>query len=245
METEWYKDWFSSEEYNLVYSHRDNTDAKKIIDLIFSKINLQQKSYILDAPCGTGRHLIYLISLGYNVVGLDLSLPFLIKAKNEVINNGFVPLLFKSDIRNFYLKQKFDCILNLFTSFGYFINDDENFLFIKNSFSLLNKGGFFVLDYINKDFVINNLVPYSQKKYNDLKIEEHREIREQRVIKTIKISKNNNSKIFYESVKLYSYDFIIKRFLSYGYSLVDLFGDYYGNSFNKESSERLIMIFRK
>lgn len=245
MEKEWYKDWFSSDEYNFVYSHRNYDDAKQIIDLIISTLGLKKTDYLLDAPCGTGRHLNYLISLGYNVVGFDLSLPFLIKAKKIVLDNGFTPLLFRGDIRNFCLKRKFDCILNLFTSFGYFFSDDENFQFPINSLNLLNKGGYFVLDYINKEFLINNLVPNSVKEYNGITVIEKREIKDDRVIKTINLIKGNESKTYYESVKLYSKDIILERFMRIGYSLEYIFGDYKGNKFNEKHSERLIMIFRK
>lgn len=245
MENVWFKDWFSSEEYNLVYSHRDTNDAKKIIDLIVSSLNLNTQHYLLDAPCGSGRHLQYLSSLKFNVVGFDLSLPFLIQAKNNIARINQNPLLFRCDIRKLGLKRKFDCIFNLFTSFGYFIDDEENFAFPKNAYDLLQINGCFVLDYINKYFITRNLLPYSFKEINGLKVEESREIKLDRVIKTIKITQGSNTKLFYESVKLYSKDFILERFIGFGYSLIRLFGDYDGNSFNEETSERLIMVFQK
>lgn len=245
MENDWFKDWFSSDEYNFVYSHRDKKDAKKIIDLVISSLNIKTNNYLLDAPCGSGRHLNYLISLGYNVVGFDLSLPLLIQAKNSALKDGTTPLIFRSDIRNVALKRKFDCILNLFTSFGYFPSDEENFAFPENSFQLLNKNGYFVLDYFNRDFLINNLIPSSSKEYNGLMIKEKREIKGDRVVKSINIIKENRSKLFFESVRLYSKDYILERFSGFGYSLAQLFGDYNGSSFNEDKSQRLIMIFRK
>lgn len=245
MENDWFKDWFSSEEYNLVYSHRDVNDAKKIIDLIISTLNLKTNHFLLDAPCGSGRHMQYLASLGFNVVGFDLSMPFLLQAKKNLSNINSEPLLFRSDIRSLRLKRKFDCILNLFTSFGYFLDDDENFAFPKNAYDLLNINGYFVLDYINKNYLTQNLKAFSSKEISGLKVEEVREISQDRVIKTIKISQGSKSKLFYESVKLYSKDFILERMRSFGYSLILLFGDYEGNSFNEETSERLIMIFQK
>ncbi|NMB83429.1 MAG: class I SAM-dependent methyltransferase [Ignavibacteria bacterium] len=245
MENDWFKDWFSSEEYNIVYAHRDTNDAQKIIDLIISTLNLNTNHYLLDAPCGSGRHLQYLSSLGFNVVGFDLSLPFLIQAKNNIVKINSKPLLFRSDIRKVGLKKKFDSILNLFTSFGYFLDDEENFAFPKNAYDLLQTNGYFVLDYINRNFLTRNLLPYSFKEINGLKVEEKREIKSSRVIKSISITNAFETKRFYESVKLYPKDFILERFASFGYSLIRIFGDYDGNSFNEETSERLIMIFQK
>ena len=245
MQNDWFKDWFSSEEYNLVYLHRDDNDARKLLDLILKTTRLNKSSLILDGPCGAGRHLNYLNRLGFNVVGFDLSKPFLIQAKNNALALGFNPSLIRADIRDVYFKREFDAVLNLFTSFGYFMSDEENFSYPRNAYSFLKKDGFFVLDYINKNYLTQNLVPSSLKKINSYTIEEKREIKEGRVIKTIKISGTNKSKEFYESVQLYSKDFILERFLSFGYSVLRIFGDYNGSEYNETTSERLIIIFKK
>jgi SAM-dependent methyltransferase len=245
MQNDWFKDWFSSEEYNLVYSHRNDNDARKLLQLILNNTRLNKSNLILDAPCGAGRHLNYLNFLGFNVVGFDLSKPFLIQAKNNAFNNGLNPLLFRADIRHVCFKKKFDAVLNLFTSFGYFDSDEENFSFPRNAYSFLKKDGFFVLDYLNKNYITQNLIPLSVRKVNIYSVEEKREIKDNRVTKTIKISDSIRSKEFYESVKLYSKDFILERFLSFGYSVHRLFGDYNGNVYNENNSERLIIIFKK
>jgi len=50
---------------------------------------------------------------------------------------------------------------------------------------------------------------------------------------------------FLESVKLYSYDELVSNFEKIGYRKIKVFGDYHGNEFEKESSERCIIIFQK
>lgn len=245
MQNDWFKDWFSSEEYNLVYLNRDDNDARKLIDLILKSTQLNKRNLILDGPCGAGRHLNYLNSLGFNVVGFDLCKPFLIQAKNNALKLGFIPLLLRADIRDVYFKKEFDAVLNLFTSFGYFKSDEENFSYPRNAYSFLKKNGFFVLDYVNKNYLTENLIPSSLKKINSYTVEEKREIKDDRVIKTIKISDSLKRKEFYESVKLYSIDFILERFLSFGYSVLRIFGDYNGNEYDEQTSERLIIIFKK
>ncbi len=245
MQNDWFKDWFSSEEYNLVYLHRDDNDARKLIDLILNTTGLSKNNLILDGPCGAGRHLNYLNQLGFNVVGFDLSKPFLIQAKNNSLTLGFNPLLFRADIRHINFKQEFDAVINLFTSFGYFQSDEENFSFPRNAYSFIKKDGFFVLDYLNKNYLTQNLIPLSSRKVNSIIVEEKREILGDRVIKTIKVDDSLKSKEFYESVKLYSKDFILERFLSFGYSVLRIFGDYNGSQYDEKTSERLIIIFKK
>lgn len=241
MQSDWFKDWFSSEEYNQVYFHRDDNDAKKLIDLILSRINITKDHTILDAACGSGRHMNYLSSLGYNVVGFDLSRPFLAEAKK---NNPLGKYL-RSDLREVSFKKKFDLVLNLFTSFGYFSFDEENFRFPKNAYGFLNDGGHYVLDYLNRDFLAANIVPYSAKESGGLKIEEFRSIENGRVVKRILITNRDNRKEFVETVKLYSKDFILEQFQGFGYSVSGLYGGYDGSAFDAETSTRLIIIFEK
>ena len=151
MKNEWFKDWFASEDYLKVYNHRDSKDAQNLSNLIIKTINPQPKDFILDAACGAGRHGLYFAHKGYNVVGFDLSRTLLHKAREDAKSMGIIPNLVQADIRRVYFKQKFFAVLNLFTSFGYFETDEENFLFVEHSTKFLERNGFYILDYFNKN----------------------------------------------------------------------------------------------
>ncbi|MCF6271165.1 MAG: class I SAM-dependent methyltransferase [Melioribacteraceae bacterium] len=113
---EWFKDWFASEEYLNVYSHRNKEDANSLLKLINSNISIPQNASILDSACGNGRHSEQFSKFGYNVVGFDLSKTLLkIAQKNKQSKNLDY---FCSDIRNIPINKKFDVIFNQFTSFG-------------------------------------------------------------------------------------------------------------------------------
>ncbi len=245
MKKEWFEDWFSSKEYLDVYNHRDIKDAEKIIDLILANIKLNKNSKILDVACGNGRHSILLAEKGFNVTAFDLSKTLLNigkkKAEQLNLNINFI----NADIRKFYINTQFDLVINLFTSFGYFDSDEENFRFIKNAFSMLNENGKYVLDFLNKNFVKKNLIPHSEKIVNDKIIVEDRKIWDNRVIKKIQIISGGEKAEFMESVKLYSDDEIIHNLQKIGFKVDKLFGDYNGESFNKNSSGRFIAIFKK
>lgn len=237
----WFIDWFASDFYQTVYNHRNISDANKLIELIISKTNLKQKSWVLDAACGFGRHSQIFAEKSMNVVGFDLSKTLLLRAKENLIDldNSF---LLRGDIRNVYFKKKFDLISNLFTSFGYFDSDEENFSFVKNSTNFIKQDGFFVFDYFNQFYLEKNLIPSSEKEVNGIKISEKREIRDKRIVKEIIIQNSKNDK-FYESVKLYNKNEILDHFEKYGYKPKFIFGDYNGNNFDEELSERLVIFF--
>jgi SAM-dependent methyltransferase len=245
MHKEWYKDWFASEEYLKVYSHRNQNDAKKLINLIFNNITIPKNSIILDAACGMGRHSILLSRLGHTVFGFDLSRSFLKIAVESNSDSNTNANFFCADIRHVLFKKSFALILNLFTSFGYFESDIENFRFIRNSNLFMRENGYFILDYMNKNFLTNNLIQKTRKEYDDFDVIEEREIKGDRVIKNIIINREGKKKIFLESVKLYSVNKIEDEFRKSEYKLVRLFGDYDGNDFSNTNSQRVIFIFQK
>jgi SAM-dependent methyltransferase len=99
--TDWFKEWFASDFYQIVYKHRDNNDAKNFLELILSKIHIPKNSLILDAACGAGRHLKFLQEIGYtNVFGFDLSLTLLKSAKLNNVQN-----IICADIRKVFLRS--------------------------------------------------------------------------------------------------------------------------------------------
>jgi len=241
----WYKHWFESEEYLSVYQHRDEEDAQKLLSTLFSIIQIPINGKILDAACGAGRHSILLSKCGYKVTGFDLSKPLLNIAQKNVEQLGLKVNFINADLRNICLKEKFDLVTNIFTSFGYFESDEENFAFIKNSWNMLNSDGFFVLDYLNKSFVIQNLVANSSKKIGNKNIYERRFITNDRIEKEIIIEEFNSRKRYIESVKLYEKDEIVSKFGEIGYHPIIMMGDYSGEEFNSILSQRLILVFKK
>jgi len=239
---DWYKDWFASDYYLKVYSHRNDKDATNLIELIKRNIQIDSNAKILDAACGNGRHSLQFAKLGYNVVGFDLSKQLLeIACQNKMTNVNY----FRSDIRSVPLKRVFDLILNLFTSFGYFESDVENFNFIKFASSHLTKNGYFIFDYLNPNYVKNNLVQSSSKNIGKLSIEENRKIVNNRVEKEIIISDENNLHRYFESVRLYSLSQILSMFLENEFVLYKSFGNYSGDDYDEEQSKRMILFFRK
>ena len=241
----WYKEWFNSENYLKVYSHRDEAEAERLVGLIEKETNLNSGTSILDMACGAGRHSIAFAKRGYTVTAVDLSQRLLAEAKKNATIAGVNINFILSDVLEFDSEQKFDLAVNLFTSIGYFKDDDENYSVIAKSYKLLNEGGYFVLDYFNKNYLIKNLIPTSVISENGLKITQNRSVLGDRVEKKITIEKDNSINNFYESVRLYSYEEMKKMIMKAGLRVVKETGDFYGNSYEKETSPRLILFAKK
>ena len=241
----WFKDWFGSKEYLNVYNHRNNEDAEKLINTILDNVNISEDAEILDAACGSGRHSILLARKGFRVTAFDLSEELLKVAKKNAADENLIIEFIEADIREFSIDKKFSLVLNVFTSFGYFEDDTENFSFFDKLNKLLFKDGYFVFDYLNQNFVTENLIPNSEKEINGKNIFEERTIEKGRVVKKITIDSGTEKKEFYESVKLYSPKKIIERIEAGKLEVENIFGNYSGDSFDENKSERLIILARK
>ena len=101
MKSEWFKDWFNTQEYLNVYQHHNENDAEKHIKLIFDNVKVFPGFNVLDMACGAGRHAILLAKKGLSITAVDLSENLLSIAKQtaekENLNIHFV----HSDIRNY------------------------------------------------------------------------------------------------------------------------------------------------
>jgi SAM-dependent methyltransferase len=242
---EWFEDWFSSDEYLTVYKHRDDYDAKLLIDLICGNNDVKNISTVLDLACGAGRHSILLAEKGFSVTGVDLSQNLLSIAKGKSRALGLNIEFLKGDLRNFEIDKKFEMVVNLFTSFGYFITDEDNFNVFKIAYRQLAPNGVFVFDFLNSEYVRNNLNKYNAEDVDKYRITQNRRITDGRVVKEINITGPGKKRKFFESVRLYESETLIKKIESIGFKIEKCFGSYTGEQFNKSDSQRFIIFAKK
>ncbi len=238
--TKWFSSWFDSPFYHILYKDRDDSEAQAFMDTLTDYLNIPEGGSILDLACGKGRHSVYLNSLGYDVTGADLSKNSITFAKQ-----------FENDTLHFKVhdmckpyKQKFDAVFNLFTSFGYFENEEDNLKTIKSIKKELNDFGLGVIDFMNSDFVIEHLVPEEMKIVDGITFFLKRYLLDGYIIKDIEFVHNEENYSFQERVKAFSLKDFEQLFDKAGVYLLDVFGDYKLNKFNPETSERLVMIFK-
>ena len=238
----WYKEWFG-EDYLTVYQHRDVKDAVKLIRLIREHVEIKQQSYLLDLACGNGRHTYLLKCYSQNIFGLDLSDSLLQQAMQKKGSEKF-PSFVQADMRYFPFKIRFDFIFSLFTSFGYFDKDEKHLKVAQEISEHLQPGGTFVIDYFNADFVRKNLVAYGNRSIGDIKVKEKRWLSEKFVHKNIVIYKEEGIKYFQESVRMFELNELAALLLQAGIKTHNVFGDYDGSLYSK-NSKRMILFAKK
>ncbi len=239
---EWFGEWFDSPYYHVLYQHRDKEEARAFIDRLITYFKFTKNDLIQDLACGQGRHAIYLNKKGFDVVGLDLSDHNIAYAKQFEKEN----LKFHvHDMRLPWQGQKFDYVLNLFTSFGYFESKGENQQAISAIADGMKKGGKLLIDFLNPYTVINNLVPEEIKLIKGIKFHIRKFLSGEYIVKNIAFEDHGKRHEFQERVKAIRRVEFLEYFEHANIELLDLFGDYSLNPYVAEESERMIFVLRK
>jgi SAM-dependent methyltransferase len=236
--TDWFTSWFDTSYYHTLYKHRNDADAQFFMRNITSFLKLPTSSHIADLPCGKGRHSVFLNSLGYKVTGGDLSsnsIKYAKKSENESLNFEVW------DMRD-PIKHKYDAIFNLFTSFGYFDDDNEDIAILKSIKNGLKENGVFVLDFLNVEKVKTSLVTKEIKTIDNIEFHIKREIKDGFILKHISFIADEKKHSYTEQVKFLTLDKMQTYFNKAGLNIKHIFGDYGLHSFDKNTSDRLILI---
>ena len=241
MASEWFDSWFDTKYYHILYKNRNYFEAENFINQLIDFLNPKKGSIFLDIACGKGRHSKFIHNKGYEVVGFDLSRQSISYAnKFKKIGLEF----YTHDMRENFKTDYFDYALNLFTSFGYFKSKSDELKALKSSANNLKPKGNLVIDFLNKEQVISNLIPFETKKIENIQFLISKRIENNQVIKNIDFEDNGKKYSFQESVKLLG----IKDFEWYlnevGLKITNTFGSYNLDEYS-DKSQRLIIIAEK
>ncbi|QSS96889.1 class I SAM-dependent methyltransferase [Psychroflexus sp. ALD_RP9] len=237
---EWYKAWFNSEYYHILYNNRNQTEAHAFVKKLFEYLNLPKAAKVLDLACGRGRHAQFIAHLGYDVLGIDLSENNIKFAQTHAHEH----LKFKVHDMTIPLQTNFDAVLNLFTSFGYFESTQQNFNTLKAIKQNLKPNGIGVIDFLNEAYLREHLIPSSTVEKNNLTFHIKRWIEDSFVYKEIRFTHESQNYCFYERVKLITKKEFEAYFKELDLKITAKFGNYNLDDFDFENSERLILVYQ-
>jgi SAM-dependent methyltransferase len=238
----WYKSWFNTPYYHLLYRNRDMDEAAAFIDTVLKYLNPAPGARVLDLACGKGRHSIYMASKGYDVTGIDLS------EQNIAHANAFSDEhlhFFVHDMLLPFRENGFDYILNLFTSFGYFDTDKENLQTLQSAYTNLKPKGTILIDFLNVQYVKSHLIEKEEINVDGVDFKISRELCDGNIIKHIHVTDNGITHHFEERIKALSKQDFVGLMNRANFTIDDIFGDYHLAQHNETHSPRLIIIARK
>lgn len=144
---------FDVEDYLFIYAD-DLTDERSDAETaaLIRLLKLDTPLQILDLACGFGRHANRLAARGHAVTGIDVMPGFLKMARQQAAELGVQVDYRQGDVRQLDFYEEFDRVLMLFTSFGYF-EDDENRQVAAHMARALKPGGLLAFDIPNRDAI--------------------------------------------------------------------------------------------
>ena len=152
---EWFIDEsFWKDMYDWLFPPERFQTAKEQVEKVLNITGIQSGN-VLDLCCGPGRHTYELAKLGFSVTAVDASEFLLNKAKefcSEFTNVRFV----HADMRDFVESNCFDLVINMFTSFGYFKDHEDNLKVLRNIRKSLKSGGKLLMEMSSKEIILKN-----------------------------------------------------------------------------------------
>jgi SAM-dependent methyltransferase len=208
--------------------------------------SLKEPPKALDICCGFGRISAELARMGYAVTGVDITDSYIKTAKEEAQYENLEIEYIHSDAREFIRKDFFDLAVNLYNSFGYFANQNDDLLIAKNVFNSLKKGGCFIIETFGKEVAVRDFVESEWFERAGFTV-----LTEYKVLDSwtflhnrwilIKDGKRIEKTFSY---RLYSAVEFKSLLLEVGFSKVDIYGEWDARAYD-QNAEKLIVAARK
>lgn len=235
----WY-DRFFRQEY-LAFDEHPHTDLE--IDFLLNTLQLPNQSRLLDLGCGYGRHAIPLAQEGLQVIGLDRSPDLLLEASKRK-NNLDIDLSFiRGDVRQLPFEDPFDAIISMFSSFGYFEDENENFLVLQNIAEALKPGGLFFIETANRDFIIAHNPPVQIYRPPNMTLIEERSfdsLTSQSLV-DVTVIQNGTETHLHHAIRLYTATEMDMLLASVGLQTIGVWGDFHGGDFSTDSPHLIFL----
>ena len=243
-------DWFESENFWTQYAPIMFDDARwaeapTVAQYVKDIAGLGEGDKILDAGCGLGRISVELAALGLDVTGVDIIQSELDAARESAEAEGVPLTLINHDLRSFQAREQFDCAINLYTSFGYCAPIEEDMKILKNIADSVKTGGTFIMECTSRETAIMYFTAGEEFERAGYKVVTHFEVvgaweglRSQWTLYPLE-SKQAIDHTFIQ--RLYPATFLRDKLIDFGYSKVNIYGDFDKSPYNEHARTMLII----
>jgi len=163
-----------------MFSEQAHLRAVAEVEGVIALLQPEPGASILDLCCGPGRITLPLARLGYRMTGVDRTAAHLATLRELAGAEGLPIEIVYEDMRRFRHDGAFDAALNLFTSFGYFEDQDEDRRVARNLFASLRPGGALLMELMGKEVLARIFQPRRWHRLEDgsIKLEETEVLRD-------------------------------------------------------------------
>lgn len=246
-EKPWHEqDFFWETTGPVIFSERRWAITQDEVDRLVSLLELKQGVHILDLCCGPGRHSLELARRGFKVTGVDRTKQYLEQASEKAAQEGLNTEFIQEDMRTFCRPDTFNAAINMFTSFSYFDDPEEDCKVVMNVYQSLKPGGVFLLETHGKESLARIFQENNWHEQNGILIlQEHKVTNnwswmENRWI-IIKDDKRTEFKVTH---RLYAATEMASLLTGCGFKSVDIYGDLAGSIYD-HTARRMVAVAQK
>jgi SAM-dependent methyltransferase len=162
--------WYEQDSYwttfeSILFNRKRIADTPAQVDHIIKLLQIEDGAKILDLCCGIGRHSLEFARRGFQVTGVDRTQSYLDKARQQAKTENLNIEFIKEDMRKFCRDDTFDVVINMFTSFGYFEDSEDDRQVVENIFRSLKSGGKFLIEIMGKELVARD---FRERDWNEI-----------------------------------------------------------------------------
>ena len=231
---------------SVMFSQQRLADSPAEVEKIVSLLGLRPGARVLDLCCGVGRHSLELARRGFRVTGVDRTQRYLEQASGQADKEGLMVEFVRDDMRTFCRPDAFDAVINMFTSFSYFEDPEEDRQVVVNVYRSLKSGGAFILETIGKEVLARIFLESDWHEENGILVLQERKVSknwgwmENRWI----MLKDNKRTEFKVTHRLYSATELAAVLAGCGFAQVDVYGDLSGSAYD-HTARRMILVGRR
>lgn len=247
------KEWFENEDFwnnyaPVMFDAKRWAEAPAVAESVCRIAGLSRGAKILDAGCGPGRISVELALRGLEVTGVDLIQSELDAAAESAADENVDLELVRADLRTFKSGKKFDCAVNLYTSFGYCDTIEEDAQILKSIYEALKDGGYFILENLSRETAIMNFTEGEWFERAGKTVLTQFEVVgawEGLRSRWILIDNETGGRIDHEFVqRLYSAVELKRILLGIGFKSVEIYGNYDFSPYN-QNARTMVVVARK
>lgn len=253
--------WFEKEDFwinfaPIMFDDARWTEAPTVAEYVKKIANLKKGDSVLDAGCGLGRISVELAALGLDVTGVDIIQAELDAAAESAQDEGVPLKLINADLRTFTSEKKFNCAINLFTSFGYCDTIEEDMQILKNIADSVAENGTFIMECTSRESAIMYFTKGEEfdragfhVKTDFSVVGAWEGLRSHWLLYPLgtDLEKNPDTKPLVDHTfvqRLYSASFLREKLLSFGFSKADAYGEFDFSPYD-ENLRTMIIVAKK
>lgn len=158
----WVRDFYQHPLTEAVLTQGEAT--RRVVDRLWSLLELSPGARVFDQCCGDGSLSLELARRGTTGYGVDISQPFIDRAKRGAADQESTRQALKvefeaADAASWKTPRECDAGFNWGTGFGCFLEDSKNQRMLECAAASLRSAALFVLDYYNVAGVLANYKP--------------------------------------------------------------------------------------